>query len=317
MATSATRVRLPSINELTSSNSINLSPRFKESKEVPSIGGYKYPIKPTNSNYIFSNPHQYQKPVAPVTPVTPAYEHKQSPTLNNTPQTMHQIPNQPHQHAHHQPPPAHMQQIPPPPPPPAQQHYIPPTPPSSHQQQPLLRTPQPSQQPQQSYHSPPSHFQSPPQYPQYHAPAFIQQVPTQHRHQTYYQPIYYQHAPVATGSQFAVPEVINKPNNKCHRCGTTETPEWRRGPNGVRTLCNACGLFHAKLVKRKGAALAAEEVLNNKVCKGKNGRRISIKKHNSELLKNEMKMPIHHQGLPPIMGQGFPQFSMPPTMIRP
>lgn len=156
MATSATRVRLPSINELTSSNSINLSPRFKESKEVPSIGGYKYPIKPTNSNYIFSNPHQYQKPVAPVTPVTPAYEHKQSPTLNNTPQTMHQIPNQPHQHAHHQPPPAHMQQIPPPPPPPAQQHYIPPTPPSSHQQQPLLRTPQPSQQPQQSYHSLPA-----------------------------------------------------------------------------------------------------------------------------------------------------------------
>lgn len=29
---------------------------------------------------------------------------------------------------------------------------------------------------------------------------------------------------------------------KCHSCGTTETPEWRRGPDGARTLCNACGL---------------------------------------------------------------------------
>ncbi|ODV78549.1 uncharacterized protein CANTADRAFT_34708, partial [Suhomyces tanzawaensis NRRL Y-17324] len=102
----------------------------------------------------------------------------------------------------------------------------------------------------------------------------------------YHQPIYYQNssngapvAPYPVAQQYVLPEVINKPTNKCHRCGTTETPEWRRGPNGVRTLCNACGLFHAKLVKRKGAALAAEEVLNNKVCKGKNGRRISLKKH--------------------------------------
>lgn len=29
---------------------------------------------------------------------------------------------------------------------------------------------------------------------------------------------------------------------KCHSCSTTETPEWRRGPDGARTLCNACGL---------------------------------------------------------------------------
>ncbi|KAI5966282.1 uncharacterized protein KGF55_000591 [Candida pseudojiufengensis] len=79
------------------------------------------------------------------------------------------------------------------------------------------------------------------------------------------------------------PEINYRPMNKCHRCGTTETPEWRRGPKGVRTLCNACGLYHAKLVKRKGALLAAEEVLNNKVTKGKNGRRISVKKHNNNL----------------------------------
>lgn len=74
-----------------------------------------------------------------------------------------------------------------------------------------------------------------------------------------------------------------KPVHKCQRCGTTETPEWRRGPNGLRTLCNACGLFHAKLVKKKGAATAAAEVLNNKVYKGSNGRRVAVKKANFDI----------------------------------
>ncbi|ORY97435.1 hypothetical protein BCR43DRAFT_239362 [Syncephalastrum racemosum] len=29
---------------------------------------------------------------------------------------------------------------------------------------------------------------------------------------------------------------------ECYSCHSTETPEWRRGPLGPRTLCNACGL---------------------------------------------------------------------------
>ena len=29
---------------------------------------------------------------------------------------------------------------------------------------------------------------------------------------------------------------------RCHSCNRAETPEWRRGPDGARTLCNACGL---------------------------------------------------------------------------
>jgi len=41
----------------------------------------------------------------------------------------------------------------------------------------------------------------------------------------------------------------------CRTCLTTETPEWRRGPDGPRTLCNACGLKWAKkqrAMKREG-----------------------------------------------------------------
>ncbi|KAJ6605095.1 hypothetical protein B0H10DRAFT_1748196, partial [Mycena sp. CBHHK59/15] len=26
-----------------------------------------------------------------------------------------------------------------------------------------------------------------------------------------------------------------------HSCNIRETPEWRRGPEGARTLCNVCG----------------------------------------------------------------------------
>lgn len=90
----------------------------------------------------------------------------------------------------------------------------------------------------------------------------------------------------------------------------------------MRTLCNACGLFHAKLVKRKGAALAAEEVLNNKVCKGKNGRRISIKKHllNESLLKSTPILQPHpgagagNLPLPVVMNGGYPMYPL--QMIR-
>ncbi|KAI9478575.1 MAG: hypothetical protein EXX96DRAFT_252383 [Benjaminiella poitrasii] len=38
-------------------------------------------------------------------------------------------------------------------------------------------------------------------------------------------------------------------HGRCHSCNISETPEWRRGPDGARTLCNACGLHYAKLAR--------------------------------------------------------------------
>lgn len=167
---------------------------------------------------------------------------------------------------------------------------------------------QPSHQPQlsqqlQSAPVPPS-FQSPIEYnvahgsPQYHQPlrSFSAPVPQYlPPHVSYYSKPHFavQHPNnhgLQMGHPYTITEVVPKTTNKCHRCGTTETPEWRRGPKGVRTLCNACGLFHAKLVKRKGAAVAAEEVLNNRVTKGKNGRRISFRK-----LVGKMSTMHHHR----------------------
>ncbi|OZJ04239.1 hypothetical protein BZG36_04244 [Bifiguratus adelaidae] len=36
----------------------------------------------------------------------------------------------------------------------------------------------------------------------------------------------------------------------CTDCGTTDSPEWRKGPMGAKTLCNACGLRWSKKNKK-------------------------------------------------------------------
>ncbi|KAF1350686.1 hypothetical protein BDV97DRAFT_376385 [Delphinella strobiligena] len=61
---------------------------------------------------------------------------------------------------------------------------------------------------------------------------------------------------------FAGPEAKKRrgraaPPGRCHSCQRAETPEWRRGPDGARTLCNACGLHYAKLTRKQGAQKAA------------------------------------------------------------
>jgi hypothetical protein len=36
------------------------------------------------------------------------------------------------------------------------------------------------------------------------------------------------------------------PGQACTSCGRTDSPEWRKGPDGKHTLCNACGLRYAR-----------------------------------------------------------------------
>jgi hypothetical protein len=35
----------------------------------------------------------------------------------------------------------------------------------------------------------------------------------------------------------------------CMQCGTTRTPQWREGPYGPKTLCNACGVKRVRAIK--------------------------------------------------------------------
>ncbi|KAG0946851.1 hypothetical protein G6F57_004445 [Rhizopus arrhizus] len=39
----------------------------------------------------------------------------------------------------------------------------------------------------------------------------------------------------------------------CAQCQSTDSPEWRKGPNGPKELCNACGLRYAKTLAVKKA----------------------------------------------------------------
>lgn len=43
----------------------------------------------------------------------------------------------------------------------------------------------------------------------------------------------------------------NDRNRICTSCGSTNSPEWRKGPSGIKTLCNACGLRYARAQARK------------------------------------------------------------------
>ncbi|KAF8595736.1 hypothetical protein BDV93DRAFT_88674 [Ceratobasidium sp. AG-I] len=47
------------------------------------------------------------------------------------------------------------------------------------------------------------------------------------------------------------------PPGQCHSCEILDTPEWRRGPDGQRTLCNACGLHYAKLVRKRDRIISS------------------------------------------------------------
>ncbi|KAJ8659260.1 hypothetical protein O0I10_004974 [Lichtheimia ornata] len=42
----------------------------------------------------------------------------------------------------------------------------------------------------------------------------------------------------------------------CSKCRTTTSPEWRKGPSGNKTLCNACGLRFARLVQKEKRRLS-------------------------------------------------------------
>lgn len=39
---------------------------------------------------------------------------------------------------------------------------------------------------------------------------------------------------------------VNKLRGPCKHCGLKESPEWRKGPSGEKTLCNACGIHFQK-----------------------------------------------------------------------
>lgn len=48
--------------------------------------------------------------------------------------------------------------------------------------------------------------------------------------------------PKKTSSNGAVPGALAPAPRRCSHCGVQKTPQWRTGPLGAKTLCNACGV---------------------------------------------------------------------------
>ncbi|BBH06503.1 GATA transcription factor 16 [Prunus dulcis] len=48
------------------------------------------------------------------------------------------------------------------------------------------------------------------------------------------------------GRKEPFPQAMNGNKKRCSDCMTTETPLWRGGPAGPKSLCNACGIRHRK-----------------------------------------------------------------------
>ncbi|KAJ3223003.1 blue light receptor [Clydaea vesicula] len=48
---------------------------------------------------------------------------------------------------------------------------------------------------------------------------------------------------------------ICNPGVSCNLCGGMKTGQWRKGPNGPRTLCNGCGIAYSKKLKKGPVSL--------------------------------------------------------------
>ncbi|CAG8702950.1 8841_t:CDS:2, partial [Funneliformis caledonium] len=112
----------------------------------------------------------------------------------------------------------------------------------------ILPATQPSSQQQQSYPSPtnrPAPFLT-----QNYPPVLPRQQPSSQSSSAANQ--------TRRFSQFSPHQRRTSNNNKntsgvkkCESCHTSSSPEWRRGPTGHKTLCNACGLRYSRTIARE------------------------------------------------------------------
>lgn len=56
----------------------------------------------------------------------------------------------------------------------------------------------------------------------------------------------------------------------CTKCGATKTPQWREGPYGPKTLCNACGVKRTRKLRAEQDGHKRKRTLNSSIVKGGN-----------------------------------------------
>ncbi|KAJ3044401.1 hypothetical protein HDV00_002293 [Rhizophlyctis rosea] len=105
----------------------------------------------------------------------------------------------------------------------------------------------------------------------------------------------------------------------CHSCGTTKTGQWRRGPAGPRTLCNACGLEFAKKIRKTQEmygwnAKKAEEAVKAEWVREKGGLKVGLDEEGGAAMEveEEVEVPTEAAAGPSSFGSGTPSTSPPP-----
>ncbi|KAI9490773.1 hypothetical protein BDB00DRAFT_790018 [Zychaea mexicana] len=120
---------------------------------------------------------------------------------------------------------------------------------------------QQQQQQQQKQHVPHTTVQSQQHYPQAPSSATMQLPPTTSSLTTSHAHVRNKrrHSSSAKAHQASTTNKFHPSNasassspiahsNRCESCGTDSSPEWRKGPSGHKTLCNACGLRYSRSV---------------------------------------------------------------------
>jgi hypothetical protein len=54
---------------------------------------------------------------------------------------------------------------------------------------------------------------------------------------------------ILDGEQYVCPSGSINGIKCCTKCGATKTPQWREGPCGPKTLCNACGVKRTRKLR--------------------------------------------------------------------
>jgi len=102
----------------------------------------------------------------------------------------------------------------------------------------------------------------------------------------------------------------------CAECGTTETPEWRRGEGGPNTLCNGCGLRYAKRRKQENDSKkkhSIDVILNEKRAREQAAKGASTNSDTSATQPSTSAMPIATGTLGPYSMQPI-QYTTTPTV---
>lgn len=82
----------------------------------------------------------------------------------------------------------------------------------------------------------------------------------------------------------------------CVDCHTTTTPLWRSGPQGPKTLCNACGIRQRKARRAAMAAAAVAEVANDGIVSSPSSVSMEAPKPNKVHDQEERETGLHHGG---------------------